>query len=200
MTEHADGRIRNDEGADDSASDAESSPLELEKDLVFELLKNHRRRSVLKHLRDHGETPLGDLAEAIAAEENETTVADLSADERKRVYIGLYQTHLPKMDGAGVVNYDQNRGLVSSGPAIDQLLRYIEAGADEDESAVSAAVVSRLDLSPLRDPVSLPGWGLVATVLVAGLLTYAATALPDPGWAVVLVLAASAATWLVQWE
>lgn len=200
MTEHADGRIRNDEGADDSASDAESSPLELEKDLVFELLKNHRRRSVLKHLRDHGETALGDLAEAIAAEENDTTVAELSADERKRVYIGLYQTHLPKMDGAGVVNYDQNRGLVSSGPAIDQLLRYLGTGDPDAESGEAASAVTQLDLSALGEPVALPGWGLFATVLVVGLVTAAATALPNPAWAVVLVLAAAAATWLVQWE
>lgn len=195
MTEHSNGRMQDDEAATD---DEESASLELEKDVVFELLKNHRRRNVLTHIRDHGETALGDLAEAIAAEENDTTVTDLSADERKRVYIGLYQTHLPKMDGAGVVEYDQNRGVVSAGPAIDQALRYLEPTAADDADA--GAAVAPFDLSHFQDPVSIPAWALFATVLAVGLLTVAATVFPGPVWALVLLAGGAAATWLVQWH
>lgn len=199
MTEHANGRMQDDVEPD--AGDDESAALELEKDLVFELLKNHRRRSVLTYIRDHGETALGDLAEAIAAEENDTTVQDLSADERKRVYIGLYQTHLPKMDGAGVVEYDQNRGVVSAGPAIEQVLRYLEPTTLDDESGDdAAAAITRLDLSTLEEPVPIPGWGLFAALLATGLLTVAATALPGPGWALVLLASGAATTWLVRWQ
>lgn len=196
MTEHPNGRI---DGGETAAQDDESAAVELDKDLVFELLKNHRRRSVLTHIRDHGETALGDLAEAIAAEENDTTVEELSADERKRVYIGLYQTHLPKMDGAGVVEYDQNRGVVSAGPAIDQMLRYLEPTTADDADDTGAAD-GRFDLSGVQNPVTIPSWALFAALLVVGLLTGAATALPGQLWVLVPITAGAAATWLVQWQ
>lgn len=167
----------------------------LEKDVVFEILKNPRRRRVVGHIHEYGETDLGDLAEAIAADENETTVEALSADERKRVYIGLYQTHLPKMDDAGVVAYDQDRGVVAAGPTIDQLTPYLDA---EDETDTGSSV-PRVDLSGLQEPVAVPAVGLFASLLVVGLLAVAGTALPGPAWAVVLVVAAVAATWGVRW-
>jgi len=38
----------------------------------------------------------------------------LTSRERKRVYVGLYQCHLPKMDGVGVIEFDKNRGTIES--------------------------------------------------------------------------------------
>jgi len=181
----------------DDARDAGVAPLEL--DVVFEILKNPRRRQVVQQLRDHGETDLGDLAEFIAADENDTTVEALSADERKRVYIGLYQTHLPKMDDAGVVAYDQDQGVVAPGPAIDQLTAYLQA--DEPTEDVPADTTrATIDLSALQEPVSLSAGVLFAAFLVVGILGVASTALPGPTWAVVLVVGAALATWGVSWQ
>ena len=108
-------------------------PAPLPVDRVFELLKNQRRREVLRYLEaaDDETVSLSDLAEHIAAIENDTTVQAISSSERKRVYVGLYQCHLPKMDDMNVVAFDQNRGTISLGPNADQLEEFLDIGDDE---------------------------------------------------------------------
>ena len=104
---------------------------ELSTDTVFHLLQNDRRRAALRYLRAaDGPVDVGDLAEAIAAAEQDTTVTGLSAQQRQRVYISLYQTHLPKLDDCGVVEYRKNRGVVRRRPAADQLDRYLFQSPD----------------------------------------------------------------------
>lgn len=91
---------------------------------------SQRRRNALKYLRSHeGPVKLGTLAEHIAAVENDTTVKEISSQERKRVYVGLYQCHLPKMDDMHIVDFNQNRGLIELGPNAEQIYPYID---DED--------------------------------------------------------------------
>ncbi|ACV48141.1 MULTISPECIES: DUF7344 domain-containing protein [Halomicrobium] len=118
------------EGAEVTADE----PAPLPVDRVFELLKNQRRREVLRYLEaaDDETVSLSDLAEHIAAIENDTTVQAISSSERKRVYVGLYQCHLPKMDDMNVVAFDQNRGTISLGPNADQLEEFLDIGDDED--------------------------------------------------------------------
>ncbi|WP_249269061.1 MULTISPECIES: hypothetical protein [unclassified Halorubrum] len=91
---------------------------------------------VIHFLRENdGESVLNDLAEHIAAEENDTTVRQLSSDQRKRVYIGLYQCHLPKMDSLGVIDYDKNRGTIELQASVAQLLEYMDLDEDDREDA-----------------------------------------------------------------
>lgn len=114
------------------ASDSESGSEEesgsaLPLDHLFEILKNERRRTVLHYLEDHDETvALGDLAEHVAAVENDTTVTQVTSNERKCVYVGLYQCHLPKMDDMDIVDFNQNRGRISLGPNAEQLYEYLD--------------------------------------------------------------------------
>ena len=106
-----------------------SDPLSL--DLVFEVLKNERRRHVLAYLKDNpGTVSLSDIAEHIAAIENNKSVQALSSQERKRVYVGLYQCHLPKMDDTDVVDFDGNRGTIELGENAEQLYAFLDT---EDE-------------------------------------------------------------------
>ncbi len=123
---------RTDRPPANAATEAETAPPEpLSLDLVFEVLKNERRRRVLKYLAANPETvSLSDLAEHIAAIENDKPEAALSSQERKRVYVGLYQCHLPKMDDTDVVEFDGDRGTISLGPNAEQLYPFLEA---EDE-------------------------------------------------------------------
>lgn len=96
-------------------------------DQTFEILKNSRRRETLQYLKEHGgEATLSEVAEHIAAIENETTVQAISSTQRKRVYVGLYQCHLPKMDDTDVVDFDQNRGTIELGPNAGQLDPYLD--------------------------------------------------------------------------
>ena len=102
-------------------------PEELSLDVIFEVLKNQRRRLVLKYLKAKEETvSLGELAEYVAAQENGKSVETISSDERKRVYVGLYQCHLPKMDDMGIVEFNRNRGLVDLTETAAQLDEYLE--------------------------------------------------------------------------
>ena len=85
------------------------------RDEVFDAVKNLRRRYVLYYLQRHsGPVKLGELAEQVAAWENDTTVAGVSPSERKSVYSALHQTHLPKLQAAGVLQYDPERSLVAT--------------------------------------------------------------------------------------
>ncbi|WP_436903005.1 DUF7344 domain-containing protein [Halovenus halobia] len=96
-------------------------------DECFELLSNHRRRFTLHYLRQaENGTELGELAEQVAAWENEIPLEDISYDQRKRVYTSLQQVHLPRMDEIGVVDFDDRAGTVTMGPAADELDIYME--------------------------------------------------------------------------
>lgn len=94
---------------------------------VFGLLRNARRRVVIDVLRELDETTdLGAVADVLA--EIEDDGSSFSA-RRKRAYISLYQSHMPKLDKAGVVEYDERSKAVERGDAfelVDKILR----GAD----------------------------------------------------------------------
>jgi len=98
----------------------------LSRDRVFDILSSPRRRYVLYYLRDHGgPVELTDLAEELAAWENDTTVDELGPQARKRVYVSLYQTHVPKLEDAGLIDYDADSGelrLAEKNPNVDQYL------------------------------------------------------------------------------
>ncbi|WP_276300485.1 DUF7344 domain-containing protein [Halorussus lipolyticus] len=80
---------------------------------VFHAVKNLRRRYVLYYLQRYGgPVTLGELAKQVAAWENDTTVPEVSSSQRKSVYSALHQTHLPKLESAGVLNYDPDEGTI----------------------------------------------------------------------------------------
>jgi len=112
-------------------STPDSTPLT--PDDVFEILSNHRRRMVLYYLREHGDSAgVKELAEAIAAMENEIPAEELTSQQRKRVYVSLYQTHLPKMADAQVIEYDKDEGTVRLTDRTSSIDQYL--GNDESPS------------------------------------------------------------------
>jgi hypothetical protein len=112
-----------------TAADSRSLPRTLSRDEAFGILENERRRLVLELLQQEGDgtSTLSDLAERIAAVENGIERSAISSDQRKRVYIGLYQRHLPKMDDAGVVDYDQRAGDVALTETGADLYDYLDS-------------------------------------------------------------------------
>ncbi|MEM4782053.1 MAG: hypothetical protein QXG03_10915 [Halalkalicoccus sp.] len=144
--------------ADDAAAESAESQLSVSKDDLFHLLQNSRRRAVLRYFAAHPdreEFDMRTIAEAIAAWENETTVEQLSSDQRQRVYIALYQSHLPKLDEYGVIEYNQSRGRIVPTALIAVFEPYLgetfdEAPLDqritvpEDRSSFGSAVRSLL--------------------------------------------------------
>ncbi|SEO72443.1 hypothetical protein SAMN04487948_104377 [Halogranum amylolyticum] len=105
----------------------------LSKDEIFSTLSNQRRRYVIHYLKhDPSQVRIRDLAEQIAAWENDITVEELTYKQRKRVYTSLHQTHLPKMDDCGIVEYDRDRGLISLAPGAADLEVYLEVVSGND--------------------------------------------------------------------
>lgn len=90
---------------------------DLSKDELFRILSNSRRRYIIYYLHEEDdEMSLKELAARIAAVENDTAVEDVTDEERQRVYISLYQTHLPKLEEAGIVSYDDEQRIVELTP------------------------------------------------------------------------------------
>jgi len=110
----------NDPSGDESADD-------LTQEEVFETLRNRRRRYVVHYLlHEEDESELRDIARVVAAWENDKRPAEVTSEERRRVYNALQQTHLHKMDDAGVVRFDAARGTVSASDRLDDLQVYLE--------------------------------------------------------------------------
>lgn len=115
-----------DSDLDESAEDVREEESTLSLDVAFDIVKNERRRLVLKYLAERDDpVTLGELAEHIAAIENDKDVQAINSTERKRVYVGLYQCHLPKMDSAGVVESERNSNI-RLGENADAVMRYVD--------------------------------------------------------------------------
>ncbi|MFB6075092.1 MAG: hypothetical protein ABEJ89_08775 [Haloarculaceae archaeon] len=141
-------------------------------------MSSPRRRYVIYYLREEGgPVELTTLAEHVAAWENDTTVEELDSQDRKRVYVSLYQTHIPRLAEAGVVEYDQDTGDVALASRADQIDSYIRNGEEETpwyRYYLALAVVSALVfLGQLAD---LPVLGAIDTTLltVAVILAFSA--------------------------
>lgn len=177
-SEHADEEQAPDAETEAEAEEESREVRELPLDLTFEILKNQRRRLVLGHLREvEGESTIGDLAEEIAAIENDCTVQSLGAQQRKRVYIGLYQCHLPKMDDAGVISFNQSRGRVELNPEATPLFEYLEESGDADGDDATAGTADPLPYAAVTVATGgafavaqLLGYYLVASGVVFALL------------------------------
>lgn len=102
------------------------SSQKLSPDVVFEILSSRRRRMVLYLLRQRGdEVTVNELAEEIAALENDVPVEELTSQQQKRVYVSLYQTHLPKLDQTGIIDYDADEGTVTLTSKANEMDTYL---------------------------------------------------------------------------
>lgn len=110
-------------------SQNENSPLS--QDTVFDLLSNTRRRYLLKRLNEvDGQMDLGDLSTEVAAMENDISPDEVSTQQRKRTYVSLYQTHVPKLVEAGVIQYDQDAGTVALDTGVEEIAAYFGTEPD----------------------------------------------------------------------
>jgi len=116
-----------------SAPMVEEEP-ELSRDQMFDILSSSRRRYTLYYLRQQIEpVQLTDLAEELAAWENDTTVEELSSQARKRVYVSLYQTHAPKLQEAGLITYDADTGEIALREDAPEVEPFISNGDNESK-------------------------------------------------------------------
>lgn len=173
----------------DPVADPEETEETLSKDTIFELLKNQRRRDALGYLEENdGVATLSDMAEFIAAKENGITEQELSSSQRKRVYIGLYQCHLPKMANAGVIDFEKNRGDIEIRPLASQLEPFLDTSDDDAPgvadttsrfnllvaTGVAVSVLAGLGGAPLFNLVPAAGWAVISTAALMSLTAFEA--------------------------
>ncbi len=104
------------------------------RDQIFAVLSNRRRRWVVQYLsaRETDRASLRSLVDTIASWECDQPAAELSWKERKRVYTALRQSHLPKLDDAGVIEYDADRGEIILTDDAEAYRLYLEYVPEND--------------------------------------------------------------------
>ncbi|WP_343162639.1 hypothetical protein [Natronolimnobius sp. AArcel1] len=164
-------------GGTDSSDSHETAIPALSKGEIFEVLRNQRRRYVLHFLKQDGRpVELGDLAQQIAAWEYETTLEGVTPAQRKRVYTTLQQTHLPKMDEAGILSFDSDEGVIEATDRTGDISIYLEIVPGHEFAwrelylslgAISCALVAALwlEIYPLTLLSNLTWAGIIAVTV-----------------------------------
>ena len=130
-----------------------SSESPIPREEIFDVLSNDRRQCVLHYLKQHEgrRVELRELVDHVAAWENDTTLDGLNSTERKRVYTTLRQSHRPKLEDAGIIEYEHLRGEVELTDEANRVQMYLEYVPENDIpwseyylglSAVSAGLVA----------------------------------------------------------
>ncbi|MFC7131944.1 MULTISPECIES: DUF7344 domain-containing protein [Salinibaculum] len=158
-----------------SGSSVDGAEPDLSRDTTYKMLANQRRRYTIHYLQNRGgAVTLGALAEQVGAWEHDTEPDRLTSDERKTVYTALQQRHLPKLDEAGLVEFDKRAGTVAPTESLTDLDIYTEVVASGEfpwsqyylglsTTTVALLIAAWADVFPL---VMLPdiAWGLFAAV------------------------------------
>ncbi|WP_336338480.1 DUF7344 domain-containing protein [Haloarcula brevis] len=141
---------------------------ELSRDQMFDILSSSRRRYTLYYLRQQKEpVQLTDLAEELAAWENDTTVEALSSQARKRVYVSLYQTHAPKLQEAGLITYDADTGEIALREDAPEVEPFVSDGDGESRWYRYYAAVALLNaLLLLGAIVGVPPLSAVSPIII----------------------------------
>jgi len=110
------------------AGTPETVPIPQSFDTVLDLLSVSRRRTLLYHLecRDGTTVPFEELVDAVF--ERERSIPKRSSPRsREVVRSSLDGVHLPKLEEAGIVEYDDRQVRYRSNPALASCLSYFEA-------------------------------------------------------------------------
>jgi hypothetical protein len=92
---------------------------------IHDILRNDRRRLAIKCLREQeGTLSVRDLSEEVAT--RETGESPAPRDKRRSVYVSLHQTHLPKLDDLGIVEYDTDEKAVHLRDRAAEITTYME--------------------------------------------------------------------------
>lgn len=145
----------------------------ISRDTLFDLLSNHRRRYALHAAQQtDGHSEISDLAEQVAAWENGKQQHEITSDERHRVYTSMQQTHLPAMERAGVIEYDNGTvTLTEQARALDIYLDVVpEQSIPWGEyylglASLSGALLAAVFFGVFPTSVSNLAWGGLVVVL-----------------------------------
>lgn len=113
---------------------------------IHDILRNDRRRAVIEFLSERGgHTTIRDLSEHIATLESGESPPPRNV--RQSVYVSLHQTHLPKLEGLSVVDYDTDSKNVELREQATCVEAYMDQTTDETQIPVVVFVVGLLGVA-----------------------------------------------------
>ncbi|AUV81082.1 hypothetical protein C2R22_04925 [Salinigranum rubrum] len=80
---------------------------------AFSALANTRRRQAIRYLGHHRSLSLATLADGVAERESDVPLREVDEGTVREVYLSLYHTHVPKLEDAGIVAYDQESDWIT---------------------------------------------------------------------------------------
>lgn len=94
------------------------------------ILLAKRRRRILLRILSESSTPLSieELAERIGERESE----DLTTNQHDSIRISLYHNHIPRLEEAEVILYDEEADTVAPYQNFDSLVHVLESMTAED--------------------------------------------------------------------
>lgn len=106
----------------------------LELDEVFTALDHSRRRYLLYTLaNERSEETLSELATNIVAWEQDKPAGEVTDEERRRVHVSLYHSHIPKLADLGIVEYREGEDIIVRARNTEQVKGVLDgAGAELD--------------------------------------------------------------------
>ena len=152
----------------------------LSRNEIYEILSNPRRRYALHAIKNEdGTAELSDLAEQVAAWENDKPVAEVTSGERHLAYSSIQQNHIPKLERAGIITHDtgtielteEARDLdvyvdVVPGDSIPWAEYYLGLGA------VSLGLVAAVRVGVFPESVPSLVWAAIIAVLFTASAAY----------------------------
>lgn len=142
---------------------------------IHDVLSNERRQMTIELLREQESSMTArELSEQIA--EQETGESPPPRNIRQSAYVSLHQTHLPKLDDLGIVEYDQSAKTVELNERAEQVSVYLERvpkyGLSWGEYYIGTAVVGLLLVVgaemgvPGLSAIGVTGWAMMVFSLI----------------------------------
>lgn len=105
----------------------------LEFDAVLDLCGNQHRRIVLGVLADQQRTlTMDDLTKAIVKHNHHTPLTEVSGETVSQIKTSLDHVHIPKVEAAGLIEYDSGRQLVEATERFERFEPHISEILDAD--------------------------------------------------------------------
>ena len=102
-------------------------------DTVLDLCRDEQRRVLLAVLTEEQRSlTVTDLTKALLRNNHRTPVTEASREVLTQIQLSLHHEDLPKLEAAGVVEYDPERKHVEPTAYLEQLQPYLAAIVDAD--------------------------------------------------------------------
>ena len=106
---------------------AKSSDSDLSPGEILDILGNERRRYAVAVLAEnYGLIDFRELVESVAVLESGGQEENVDRSRRKSIKNSLYQTHLPKLERAGIIETTRKSGMIRAAEQAKQVFNQLE--------------------------------------------------------------------------